>query len=314
VDVLTHVEPERIERLIRMDDFFWLDLLDPPDPELDRLGALLGLHPLAVEDTKEFGQRPKVDRYADAVLLVYYTARVPDGDGPPELLEVHVHVAGGWLVTVRREACVPLDRLRETLVPQEVATEDFIVYRVLDALTDALYPAVERLETAIDTLEARVLERPDRHQLEEIYRAKQQVQGVLRPLVAQRDQFGMAGEAIRGMPGLTHGSHEYIRDVADHLAQVVGELYRQTDDLAALTSTYFNASSHRLNRTITRLTVVATFFLIWTLVTSFFGQNFAWLVRHIETTEAFVGYGLGGLLIPTAVAAAYFWRRRREWL
>jgi magnesium transporter len=314
VEVLTRVEEDRIDRLVRADHYFWLDLLDPPDDVLDRAASLLGLHPLALEDTKEFRQRPKIDSYEDAVLLVYYTAVVPDGAGLPELLEVHVHVSGGWVLTVRREACDQLDRLHAALVPHEAPAEDFIVYSVLDSLTDALYPAIDRLEELIDALEARVLERPDRRQLEEIYRTKQDVQGFLRPLSVQRDQIGTAGQAIRRLPGLTHGSREYMRDVADHLAQVVGELHRQTDDLNALTSTYFNANTNRLNNTITRLTVVATFFLVWTLVTSFFGQNFGWLVRHIDTPEAFVGYGLGGLAVPTAAAAVYFWRRRREWL
>ena len=94
----------------------------------------------------------------------------------------------------------------------------------------------------------------------------------------------------------------------------MGELLRQVEDLTALTSTYFNANTNRLNLTVTRLTVIATFFLIWTLVTSFFGQNFGWLTDHIDTLEAFVFYETVGLVLPTLVAAVYFWRRRPEWL
>jgi magnesium transporter len=314
VHVLTRVEPEAIEQLVGRDEFFWLDLHDPSDDDLDRVGSLLDLHPLALEDTKEFNQRPKVDRYAEAVLVVFYTARVDDPEQAPLLLEIHLHISGGWLFTARRGLCDELDRLHEMLVPQDVAAEDYVIYQVLDALTDALYPVIDRLEDRIDALEARVLSRVDRRQLAEIYRIKQDVQTILRRMVSQRDQFGAASEAIHQLPGLTRGSREYLRDIGDHLAQVTGELYRQSDDLNALTSTYFNANTNRLNLTVTRLTVIATFFLIWTLITSFFGQNFGWLVEHISTVEAFVGYGIGGLLIPTFVAALYFWRRRREWL
>jgi len=81
-----------------------------------------------------------------------------------------------------------------------------------------------------------------------------------------------------------------------------------------MTTTYFNANANRLNALATRLTVLATFFLIWTLVTSFFGQNFGWLTDHVKSLEAFLIFGVGGLLVPTMIAAAYFWRRRREWL
>jgi magnesium transporter len=313
MEVLTEVDRPRIAALRERDEFFWLDLRAPSDQDLVAVGQLLELHELAMEDTREFGQRPKLDRYPGAVLLVYYSARVAPGGGVIEPVEVHLHVSGGFLFTARQGACDELDRLHDTLVPEGAEAEDYIVYRVLDGLTDALYPVVDHLEGRIDAIEEAVLAAPDRSQLSAIYRLKQEVQSLLRRLVPQRDQFSSATDAIAELPGLTRGKREYLRDVGDHLAQVTGELYRQTDDLAALTSTYFNANANRLNRLATRLTVLATFFLIWTLVTSFFGQNFGWLVRHIDSLEAFLIYDGIGLVIPTVAAAIYFWRRRSEW-
>jgi magnesium transporter len=313
MEVLTEVDRDRIAALRARDEFFWIDLYAPSPEELAALGELLGLHELAMEDTREFGQRPKLDRYADAVLLVYYTARVASDQEEIEQIEVHLHVSGGFLFTARRSRCDELDRLHDALIPEGAEAEDYIVYRVLDALTDSLFPAVDELERRIDMLEEVVLNAPDRHQLGAIYRLKQQVQALLRRLVPQRGLFGAATDAIADLPGLSRGKREYLRDVGDHLAQVTSELYRQADDLAGLTSTYFNANANRLNRLATRLTVLATFFLIWTLVTSFFGQNFGWLVGHIDSFEAFLIYDGVGLVIPTALAAVYFWRRRREW-
>lgn len=311
MEVLTEVDRDRIEALRARDEFFWLDMNAPSAAAVDAAGELLGLHELALEDTLEFGQRPKLDRYPGRVLLVYWTAHVTPDRPAVELIEVHLHISGGFLFTVRRAACRELDELREALPRAEAETEEYVVYRVLDALTDALFPVVDQLEARIDELEELVLNATDRRQLGDIYRLKQDVQGVQRRLVPQRDQFGAAMEAIVELPGLTRGTREYLGDVGDHLAQVTGELYRQTDDLSALTTTYFNANANRLAA---RLTVLATFFLVWTLVTSFFGQNFKWLTDHIDTLEAFVVYDGVGLVLPTLLAAVYFWRRRREWL
>jgi magnesium transporter len=314
MEVLSEFDGVRIARLIARDEFFWLDLDTPADAELVTAGRLLGLHELALEDTREFGQRSKVDRYPGTVLLVFWSAHVaPDGQGV-EPFEVHLHISGGFLLTVRRTRCAELDELRERLAQGDASAEEYIVYRVLDTLTDALFPVVDHLESRIDALEDAVLRDTDRRQLSDIYALKQDVQQLQRRLVPQRDQSGAAAMAIQELPGLTRGPREYLRDVGDHLAQVTGELYRQTDDLAALTSTYFNANANRLNRLATRLTVLATFFLVWTLVTSFFGQNFGWLVDHIDSLEAFVIYEALGLVLPTVLAAVYFWRRRREWL
>ena len=314
MEVLTAVDRDQIETLRASDQFFWLDLESPSDGDLVAAGELLGLHELALEDTREFNQRPKIDRYPGRVLLVYWSARVtPNGLGT-ELVEVHLHISGGFLFTVRRTPCAELDALHAALAPAGDEAEDYILYRVLDGLTDALYPVVDHLEGRIDALEAVVLRNTDRRQLGEIYRLKQEVQLLERRLVPQRDQFGLATEAILELPGLSHGTRAYLRDVDDHLTQVTNELYRQTDDLTAMTTTYFNANSNRLNALATRLTVLATFFLIWTLVTSFFGQNFRWLTDHVESQRAFLIFGVGGLVVPTVVASVYFWRRRREWL
>jgi magnesium transporter len=134
-----------------------------------------------------------------------------------------------------------------------------------------------------------------------------------RLVAAQRDQFVAAREAIIGLEGLTSGSRPYLRDVGDHLFQVSGEFQRQIDDLGALTQTYFNANSDRLNAVATRLTIGGTIFVVWTVVTGFFGQNFEWLTGHIETREQFLLFGVGGLVIPTVILLTLFWVKRRDW-
>lgn len=307
MDVLTAVDPDRIASERQRRHPFWLDLVDAPDDDIDRLGELLGLHPVAIEDTREFGQRPKVDVYQDHVLLVFFTARLDD-DGSVRPIEVHVYVADGYLITVRRDKCAILDELRNRV--EEI--HEHPVYEILDTLTDAFYPVIEGLEERIDALEADVLTRPRREQLTSIYRLLQEVRGIGRISSVQRDQFLAASDDLKDMLALSD-TGEYLRDIGDHLAQIAGELHRQSDDLATLTSTYFNANADRLNAIATRLTVVGTLFVLWTLVTGFFGQNFSWLTDHVKSGTSFAVLGIGGLVVPTVILLGLFWVKRRDW-
>jgi magnesium transporter len=227
---------------------------------------------------------------------------------------VHLFISGGFLVTARRGACAELDLLRGRLQLGTDEPEDYFVYRILDGLTDAYYPLITETEERIDALESEVLTRPRPGQLERIYRLKQQVQAHQRHVTAQRDAFPAAVEAILALPTLSHGTRPYLRDVADHLAQVAAELQRQAGDLTSLTETFFNANANKLNESAARLSVIATFFVVGTLVTGFFGQNFGWLVSHIESRTDFLLLGVAGPLALLGALSAYFWRRRGDWL
>jgi magnesium transporter len=313
MEVLTEVDEPRIAALLERDEFFWLDLHGPSDDAFGRLGEQLGLHAMAMEDTREFGQRPKVDVYENQVLIVFFTARVGgDGDAVATPIEVHVYVSGSFVVTVHQESCELLDHQHVPL-GQEPSSEDTVVYRILDSLTDAWYPVVNAIEERVDALEAAVFERTRRSQLAYIYRLRQEVREHHRMVMGQREQFAATSESLRNLAGLSRGSREYLRDVGDHLTQVAGELHRQYEDLLSLAQTYFNANADRLNSTATRLTVVGTIFVTWTLVTGFFGQNFAWLVNHVESESDFLVFGIGGLVVPTLALGGLFWVKRRDW-
>src|SRR6478735_10760212 len=168
VHVLTSVDEALIQRLRGEQHFFWIDLARPSPQEIEQLGAVLGLHPVALEDTMEFGQRPKVDPYDDQVLFVFFTAKKP-----AQPIEVHVYISGDFIATVRHDDCNALDDLHTDLAEQPTHDEERLVYRIFDGLTDAYYPVINGLEEQIDKLEADVLSHPRRELLTRSYRLKQ---------------------------------------------------------------------------------------------------------------------------------------------
>ena len=72
MQVLDTIDERAIDELTARDEFFWLDLVDPSPEQLAGLAQRFGWHPLALEDMQEQHQRPKLDRYDDQMLIVFY--------------------------------------------------------------------------------------------------------------------------------------------------------------------------------------------------------------------------------------------------
>lgn len=304
--VLDAIDEQLIGELTARGEFFWLDVVGADEQTLQRLGERFGWHELAIEDTVNFGQRPKLDRYGDHMLLVFYGA-CETADGPG-LIEVHVLVSGDWVVTIRREACPALDQLRARFREQEDHNEQFVVYRILDVLTDTFFPVLSAIDDAIDELEDAIVLQPDDAQLQRLFHLKRGLVTLRRIVTPQRDLAARTIDEIAELPGLEPGTRDYFRDVYDHLIRVSDMVDSYRDLLTSAMDVYLSTVSNRLNVVMKQLTVVATIFLPITALTGFFGQNFAWLVRHVHTQADFLIFGVGGIVLSCALLFAWFKR------
>jgi len=308
VQLLSEIDEAQIKDLVARDEFFWLDLTTPPEEHIDQLGKLLSLHPMALEDMREPDQRPKLDRYGEWVLLVFYGAR-SDEAARPQLIEVECIISGGFIVTVHREECSELVALRENFERRPPEHEQFVVYRVLDTLTDSFFPVLAAIDDEIDDLENDVIEQPTDEQLQRLFQLKRDLVLMRKVITPQRDLFARAGDDIIELPGLEPASRDYFRDVYDHLIRISDLIDSYRDLLTGAMDVYLSTISNRLNVVMKQLTVIATIFLPLTFVTGFFGQNFAYLVKHINTGSDFLYYGIGGLAVPIVALVVYFRRQ-----
>ena len=85
------------------------------------------------------------------------------------------------------------------------------------------------------------------------------------------------------------------------------------DLISGAMDTHLSMVSNRLNVIMKQLAIVATFFLPLGFLTGFFGQNFAWLTGHLQTSlPYFLFLGIGSELVAITLLLMMF--RRRGWL
>jgi len=294
--------------------FVWLGLFEPGEEELAQVSGTFGLHELAVEDAQNFHMRPKIENYdSDIRLIILRTARYDDAAEEVEFGEISVFLAPTFVITVRQGIGSELRAARQRLEQRPELLEEgssSVLWAILDEVVDGYAPVVAGLERDIDEIEATVFTGTVAP-TERIYSLRREASHFYRavhPLLAVVLTVQRSVEDSK--------LHPYLHDVHDHLLLVNEEVAAQRDLLGtvleanmAVISVEQTKVSVQQNSTIEQLTILATVFLPLTFVTGFFGQNFGWLVRHIDGFAAFAIYGIGGLAVPLVLL--FWWLRFR---
>ena len=300
MNVLSEIDLEQLRALRERREPLWLDLRDPDADELAAVGEILGLHELAVEDSREFGQRPKLDRYDDRLLLVFFGLHIQE-DGMPCQVEVHIHVAPGCLLTVSRVPPVQLERVRDSLQHDEQCSQGQLMYRVLDAVVDSVTDALEVLAGEIDRFQQTIFTHPRARDRDRMAVLRRVMNDLHRTLVIQRQVFDRAEHQITVIADDREDIGPYLADVGDHLWRALDEADSDRGTLTGMLESYSTQVQERL-------TIVATIFLPLTTLTGFFGMNFNWMIDHLGAAWTFFGLGIGGLL--AALLLINLWLRR----
>ena len=205
-----------IELALKEDKLLWLDLQDTDDETLALLREVFKLHPLAIEDAKEFHQRPKVEDYDDFVSLVVYGARGLD----EPLTEVHCFYAEHFLVSVHRDEMPAIADACHTLGRLPTDRRLVALYRLLDTLVDTMFPYLAAMDDRIDDLQDQIFESPKEEQLAAVFALKRQVVDMRKMVTPQRDMVASMLTQVIPIPGMTAESERYVRDLYDHLIRI----------------------------------------------------------------------------------------------
>lgn len=297
-----------IELALKEDRLLWLDLQGTDDEVLILLREVFKIHPLAVEDVKEFGQRPKIEDYDDFVSIVAYGAR----DLGEPMTEVHCFYAERFLVSVHRDEVPAVAEACHTLGRLHTDRRLVALYRLLDALVDTMFPYLASMDERIDELQDQIFVSPKESQLSDLFALKRQIVTMRKLVTPQRDMVSTMMAQVVTIPGMTAESERYVRDLYDHLIRISDMVDSYRDLLGGSLDAYMSMVSNRLNDVMKQLTIIATVFLPLSFLTGFFGQNLGWLVNREGSLTAFLIFGIGTEAL--AVIALLIMFRRRGWL
>lgn len=288
----------------------WAHLVAPSEVEIQTvMREIFHCHPLAVEDTIHFGQRPKLDQYTvDSHAHAYITIFSVEAD--MTLSEFCVVVGENYLITITQKPIAWLDQLfeRTKQFPEYMDQTGTILHRVLDQCVDTYFHVIDDLETKLDTLERRVFNHPEAKSAQFIFRLKRRVHKLRRTSVDIKAIMGLL--AHDPFPYIEEKHIVYFVDIYDHISRVVDGLDAARDNLSGLLDLQTAQRANRMNEIMKTLTIFSTIFLPLSFIVGLYGMNF----KNIPELSWSFGYLYAwGLMVAVIVGLVVYFRRKGWW-
>lgn len=299
---------ESLPDLMKNDALVWVDITGPGDAGLKVMQDQFHFHPLAIEDTTNHKQRPKVEEYQD---YLFFIAAPAEAGQCGVFRELDIFLGSNFVVTVH-EAAEPIVEEAARRVQRNghvTFSASYLFYTLVDATVDTYLPMLDTFEDLVETVEEQVIQRPGTETLSMLVDLKRTLRSMWRVILPQRDIFNLITR--RDTPYIDHETLEYyLRDIYDHLIRNLDLLTTYREQLTGIEDLSMSATSNRLNVVVNRLTVITVVVGVVGAVSGFYGMNFEYIwPPHTEVWSVPVVIGI----MLASIAGMILFFRRSGW-
>ncbi len=273
-----------------------------------RLGALFGIHDLALEDVMSTRQRPKLDAYEGFLYIVFRMLTVEGVALQAE--QVSLLLGAGYLLSFQEKPGDIFDPVRNRIRTARGVIlgmgPDYLAYALMDTLVDHYFLILEHYGDAIDEMEDRLVANPDPALLHEIHRVKKELLAVRKAIWPLRETIGTMERGE--LPQVSREIRLYLRDLYDHAIRAIDTLESLRDVLSGMLDVYLSSVSNRMNEVMKVLTIISTIFIPSTFLASIYGMNF----DNLPGMKSPTGYvALLAVMMATMGVMGLYIRRKR---
>ena len=305
-----HIGLEEIDALRRSSNVLWVDVTGFGDvATLQRLREMFDLHWLALEDVVSLQQRAKVEDYGSHGFILL---RMVDESAAQETEQLGLFVGPGFVLSFQErpgDCFEPVRRrLRDSKGQIQKRGSDYLAYALLDAVVDAYFPVLERLDARLEQIEEQILGTGGEQAVRELYAQRRCMLELRRAIWPLR---AATATLVRGeMKHFSTSVQPYLRDVHDHVVQLLDLLENCREMSSSLIELHMSTSNNRLNEVIKLLTIISTIFMPLTFVVGIYGMNFV----HMPELKWEWGYPACLAAMAVIAGSMTLWFRKRRWI
>jgi len=278
---------------------------------IEKLGHHFVLHPLLLEDVLNTEQRPKVEEFEDHLFIVLKMVQIGDENQEVKGEQVSLIVGNNYVISLQERVGDVFDSVRNRIrkgkgrIRKEGA--DYLAYALVDSIVDSYFFVLEELGDKIESLQNDLIAEPEPEDLQALLVLKKDMLSFRKSTWPLREILGALlrdGSSLIGKDILV-----YLRDVYDHVIQVVDTIETYREMLSAMLDIYLSSVGNKMNEIMKVLTIIATIFIPMTFLAGVYGMNF----KYMPELGWKYAYPLFWVIVLALLGAMFVWFKRRKW-
>ena len=320
-DVIPIEKVEKSEPYILNKSKTWIQVCGLHD--IDKLRTIwdyFELHPLIQEDIVSTSQRPKVEFYEDAVFIVMRL--ITHKTEPNGTINLHTEqvsiVLGKNYVLSFQETDEPifepiLKRLQQQTTRLRKLGPDYLAYALMDTIVDHYFHSLDLVSISIEEVEEKIIDKPEERHLQKIHALRRDMIFLRKSVWSLRD--GINSMIRDDSPLISNEVKIFLRDVYDHVVQVIDSIETSREMIIGLYDMYMSALSIKMNEVMKVLTIIATIFIPLTFIAGIYGMNFDPEASPFNMPELnwYFGYPISLIFMLSIALGLLLFFKRKGW-
>ncbi len=266
---------------------------------VEKLGNGYNIHPLVLEDIMTAGQRPKFEDCGDYLFIVLKMI-YPDTNNKIIDEQISILTGSDFVISIQEKPLgdpfnIIRERIRKDLGRTRKTGADYLAYSIMDIIIDNYYIVLEMMGEKLENLEDETLEQPSPHTLHNIHTLKRELIFFRKFVWPLREVVNML---IRNdLKLIDKETLPYIRDVYDHIIQLIDSIETFRDISATILDIYLSSLSNKLNSVMKRLTLINCIFMPLTVIAGIGGMSEWSMITGVKNWSVAYPLFVAGLAI-----------------
>ncbi|GIV37968.1 MAG: magnesium transport protein CorA [Cyclobacteriaceae bacterium] len=269
-DLLAEIKPDRVN---------WLNVDGLTDNEIVAgIQQHFNLHSLLIEDVLE-DQRPKAEEYDD---YLFFTLKMVHSikAGYIDYEQISFVLGHNFLISFQEKEGDLFDAFRNRIRLDQGRVRkkgaDYLLYRLLDIITDNYYLVLDNVGERIERIEDELSEGiTNDFTFQRIQRLRKELIYLRKAVYPVRDALSKLVKD--DSPFIEPETTRFYADVYDHVVHLIDSLDTYKDLTTSLLDIHVNTRNNQLNQIMKVLTIISTIFIPLTFIVGIYGMNFKYM-------------------------------------